>query len=92
MKLGLHCYLFTDRWSDDCLGILDTAPSSAPRASRSPSATMSSSRRGSPGSGPEALGLTLTVGPGGLWPLECDLSADEPADRAGRAGLAQPAG
>ena len=30
----------------------------------------------------EALGLTLTVGPGGLWPTECDISADEPADRA----------
>ena len=25
MKLGLHCYLFTERWSDDRLDVLDTA-------------------------------------------------------------------
>ena len=30
----------------------------------------------------EALGLALTVGPGGTWPVECDLSADEPSQRA----------
>ena len=82
MKLGLHCYLFTERWSDDCLDILDTARDLGaecfevvvgddieftPRLTRQRA---------------EALGLTLTVGPGGLWPTECDISADEPADRA----------
>ena len=82
MKLGLHCYLFTERWSDDCLYVLDTARTLGaeclevvvgddidftPRLTR---------RRA------EALGLTLTVGPGGLWPTECDISADEPGDRA----------
>jgi D-psicose/D-tagatose/L-ribulose 3-epimerase len=30
----------------------------------------------------EALGLTLSASPGGLWPMACDLSADDPADRA----------
>jgi D-psicose/D-tagatose/L-ribulose 3-epimerase len=30
----------------------------------------------------EALGLALTVGPGGAWPLDCDLASDDPADRA----------
>jgi len=82
MRLGLHCYLFTERWSDDRLNILDTARGLGaecfevvvgddidftPRLTRQRA---------------EALGLTLTVGPGGLWPIECDLSADEPADRA----------
>ncbi len=82
MKLGLHCYLFTERWSDDCLDLLDTARALGaecfevvvgddirftPRLTRQRA---------------EALGLTLTVGPGGLWPTECDISADEPADRA----------
>ena len=82
MKLGLHCYLFTERWSDDRLDILDTARDLGaecfevvvgddidftPRLTRQRA---------------EALGLTLTVGPGGLWPTECDISADEPADRA----------
>jgi D-psicose/D-tagatose/L-ribulose 3-epimerase len=78
MKLGLHCYLFTERWSDDCLHVLDTAHDLGaecfevvvgddidftPRLTR---------RRA------EALGLTLTVGPGGLWQI----------DRAGELGAA----
>jgi|WetSurMetagenome_2_1015567.scaffolds.fasta_scaffold24810_2 D-psicose/D-tagatose/L-ribulose 3-epimerase len=82
MKLGLHCYLFTERWSDDCLDVLDTARDLGaecfevvvgddidftPRLTRQRA---------------ETLGLALTVGPGGLWPVECDISADEPADRA----------
>jgi D-psicose/D-tagatose/L-ribulose 3-epimerase len=82
MKLGLHCYLFTERWSDDRLDVLDTARDLGaecfevvvgddidftPRLTRQRA---------------EALGLTLTVGPGGQWPTECDISADEPADRA----------
>ncbi|MEZ4719665.1 MAG: TIM barrel protein [Caldilineaceae bacterium] len=29
----------------------------------------------------EALGLELAIGPGGEWPVECDLSADEPSHR-----------
>jgi len=29
----------------------------------------------------ERLGLELVISPGGLWPLHCDLSADEPEDR-----------
>ncbi len=79
---GAHCYLFTDGWSDDRLPILDTAKavgldvfevvvgddiSYTPRLTR---------RRA------ESLGLALTVSPGGLWPPNCDLSADDPADRA----------
>jgi D-psicose/D-tagatose/L-ribulose 3-epimerase len=86
MKYGLHCFLFTDGWADDCLGVLDTARALGaecfevvvgddiqftPRLTRQAAAK---------------LGLTLTVGPGGLWPVACDISADEPADRA--AGLA----
>lgn len=33
-----------------------------------------------------SLGLELTVGPGNVWPMHCDISHDEPAQR--RAGLA----
>ena len=82
MKYGLHCYLFTDGWSDASLDILDTAKSLGadcvevvvgddirftPRLTRQRA---------------ESLGLELTVGPGGAWPASCDLSADDPADRA----------
>ena len=78
MKYGTHCYLFTDRWSDDQLGLLDAARELgldcfeigvgddvqfSARATRQRA---------------EALGLELTISPGGLWPLDCDLSADDP--------------
>ena len=86
MKYGAHCYVFTDRWSDNSLSLLDAAKELGldcfevavgddvrftPRLTR---------RR------VEALGLELSIGPGGHWPLACDLSADDPADR--KRGLA----
>ena len=82
MKLGLHCYLFTERWSDDSLDILDMARDLGAECFEvvvgdDIEFTPQRTRRRA-----ETLGLTLTVGPGGLWPAECDLSADEPADRA----------
>ena len=69
MKYGVHCYIFTDRWSDDTLDVLDTIKELGgdccevavgddvlftPRLTR---------RRA------EALGLELFIGPGGQWPL-----------------------
>jgi D-psicose/D-tagatose/L-ribulose 3-epimerase len=78
---GAHCYLFTDSWSDDRLPILDTARALGldvfevvvgDDVSYTPHRTRQRA---------EALGLTLTVSPGGLWPVDCDLSADDPADR-----------
>jgi len=86
MKFGSHSYIFTDRWSDSSLAILDTAKSLGldcfeigvgddvvfdPRQTRRAA---------------EALGLELAVSPGGQWPYECDLASENPAERA--AGLA----
>jgi D-psicose/D-tagatose/L-ribulose 3-epimerase len=86
MILGVHAYLFTDRWSDRCLDILELAVGLGAGAVEIPvgddvSFTASLTRRRA-----EALGLRIYLGPGGLWPLECDLSSDEPEERA--AGLA----
>jgi len=82
IKYGAHCYLFTDKWTDAQLELLDTAKSLGldvfelavgddvvftPRRTRERA---------------DALGLTLTLSPGGEWPVACDLSADDPADRA----------
>ncbi len=79
MKYGAHCFLFTERWSDDQLGILDAANELgldcfeiavgddvqfSARAARQRA---------------EALGLELIISPGGQWPLDCDLSAGDPA-------------
>jgi D-psicose/D-tagatose/L-ribulose 3-epimerase len=82
MKYGTHIYLLTERWSDDQLHLLDLARDMGldmlelsvgddvrftPRLTRSRA---------------EALGIDLVVGPGGAWPYACDLSADDPSDRA----------
>jgi D-psicose/D-tagatose/L-ribulose 3-epimerase len=79
---GAHCYLFTDGWSDDHLHILDTARMAGMDVfevvvgddiSYTPRLTHQRAK---------SLGLALTVSPGGFWPADCDLSADDPADRA----------
>lgn len=86
MKFGSHTYLFTDRWSDDSLDFLDQARELGMDVFEiavgddvhfSPALTRQRA---------QALGLELTVSPGGLWPLECDLAAEAPANR--EAGLA----
>ena len=86
MKFGSHSYIFTDRWSDDSLGVLDVARKLGLDCLEigvgddvvfSPAKTRRSA---------EKLGLDLAVSPGGLWPLECDLSSSNAQER--RAGLA----
>ena len=81
MKYGAHIYLFTERWQDDQLHLMDLGAELGlqmwelsvgddvrftPRLTRDRA---------------EALGLDLAIGPGGAWPVECDLSADEPSHR-----------
>jgi len=86
MKFGSHSYIFTDRWSNDSLHILDTARrlcldcveiGIGDDVSFSPALTR---RRA------EQLGLDLAVSPGGRWPLDCDLSSERAGDR--KKGLA----
>lgn len=86
MQYGAHCYLFTDRWSDDALPILDTMKALGLDLAELSVGddvifTPHLTRRRA-----EALGLTLMIGPGGAWPLAADLSADDAAER--RQGLA----
>ena len=85
-KFGSHSYVFTDRWSDDCLRVLDDARGLGLDCLEigigddvifSPLKTR---RRA------EELGLRLAVSPGGLWPFECDLSSGKASER--KAGLA----
>jgi len=81
IQLGAHCYLFTDHWSDASLPILerlrdlggeileiaigDDVDFSLPKTRRAA----------------ENLGMQLIVSPGGEWPMECDISSDNPIDR-----------
>lgn len=82
---GAHCFLFTERWTDDSQGLLDTAKSLgldvweiAVGDDVRFDVALTRARA-------EEAGIKLTVGPGGEWPMACDLSSDDPVDRA--AGL-----
>jgi D-psicose/D-tagatose/L-ribulose 3-epimerase len=82
MKYGAHCYLFTSRWSDNDLHLLDTAHElglSVFELSVGDDVVFDFQKTGRYAA---SLGLELVIGPGGAWPLACDLSADNPADRA----------
>jgi D-psicose/D-tagatose/L-ribulose 3-epimerase len=81
MKFGAHCYIFTERWDDTQLHLLDEARSLGLDCFEigvgdDVPFTPALVRRAA-----QDLGLELTVSPGGLWPVECDLSADDAADR-----------
>jgi len=86
MKFGSHSFIFTDHWSDQSLSILDQAKALGLDCLEigigddvhfTPALTRQRA---------EALGLDLIISPGNEWPLECDLSSVDPANRA--AGLA----
>jgi D-psicose/D-tagatose/L-ribulose 3-epimerase len=81
MKFGAHIYLWTERWSDDSLPLLERAAglgldyvelAGGDDVRFSPAPT----RRCA-----EELGLALVMSPGGLWPADCDLASPEPAQR-----------
>ncbi len=86
MKFGAHIYLWTDRWSDDRLDLLDNAAapgldylelSVGDDVEFTPSLTRERA---------ESAGLELILSPGALWPEECDLASPDPARR--RKGMA----
>ena len=82
MKYGAHCYLFTERWSDGGLPLLDLAKELGLdmfELSVGDDVIFNPRRTGEHAA---SLGLDLFIGPGGAWPLECDLSADSEGDRA----------
>ena len=82
---GAHCFVFTDHWSDDQLPLLETAKTLGLdifelAVGDDVDFTPDKSRKAA-----QSLDLTLSTSPGGWWPLNCDLSADDAEDR--RLGL-----
>ncbi len=80
-QYGAHIYLWIDRWTDRSVGLFDRAAklglhcleiAVGDDVAFSPQLV----RRHA-----EAVGMRFTVGPGGLWPMECDISDDDPANR-----------
>ena len=85
MKYGVHSYILTDHWSDSNLDVLDTLRSLGAELAEIPAGDDLAYSPGLTRRRAETLGLDLSVGPGGIWPFECDLSADDPEER--RRGL-----
>src|SRR5690349_48478 len=86
IKFGAHIFLWTDRWTDDSLPLIDQARHLGldcldisvgddvhfdPKLTRQRAAS---------------AGLELLISPGNVWPMECDISDDDPENR--RRGLA----
>ncbi|MFW6189309.1 MAG: sugar phosphate isomerase/epimerase family protein [Planctomycetota bacterium] len=85
MKYGAHIYVWTDRWSDERLHLLESARSLGldfvelsvgDDVRFTPELTREQA---------QALGLELTVSPGGYWPPDCDVASYDPEER--RKGL-----
>jgi len=81
MKYGAHCYLFTERWSDSELPLLDLARELGLQMFELSVGDDIHFDARQTGRRAAELGIDLFIGPGGLWPLECDISADDPGDR-----------
>jgi len=81
-KYGAHMYMWAERWSDEHLGLLDHIRdldldvfevSLGDDSDFTPSLLRKALQRN---------GLELTVGPGGVWPMECDISDADADNRA----------
>ncbi len=78
---GAHCYLFTERWSDDDLALLETARSlglGVWEIAVGDDVRFNAHRTRAQA---ESLGIDLTIGPGAEWPIRYDLSAADPSAR-----------
>jgi D-psicose/D-tagatose/L-ribulose 3-epimerase len=78
IKFGAHQFIWKSHWTDGDLKILDTVRSlglSMFEISLGDDVRFNRSclRRHA-----ESLGIELTVGPGNLWPEDCNISADDP--------------
>ena len=81
MKFGAHIYIWSSHWDDTQLPLLDRANSLGLDCVEIPvgddvQLSLALSKRAA------ALGLDLVISPGGVWPMECDISLADAADRA----------
>ena len=81
MKFGAHIFLWSSHWNATHLPLLDRAKALALDCLEIPvgdDVQLSSSLR----ERASALGLDLVISPGGVWPMECDISLPDAAHRA----------
>jgi D-psicose/D-tagatose/L-ribulose 3-epimerase len=82
INYSAHCYIFTDRWSDDQIGLLDIAHNLGLDGFEIATGDDVKFEPALARQRAHALGLELTISPGGLWPRECDLSNPDAGNRA----------
>ena len=80
-KFGAHQFLWKSHWTDADLGILDTVRRLGCTFFEVSLGDDVRFDRAGLRRYAHALGIELTVGPGNLWPQNCDISADEPHHR-----------
>lgn len=81
MILGAHSFIFTEYWTDDSLPILDEIRELGGGMVEIPVGDDMQFTPRLTRQHAERLGLELSIGPGLLWPLECDISSDDPDER-----------
>ncbi len=80
-RFGAHQFLWKSHFTDDDLGVLDRARElgcTLFEVSLGDDVAFDGRRLNAHA---EALGVELTVGPGNVWPMECDISHDDAACR-----------
>lgn len=82
MKLGVHCYLFTNRWTDASLPILDQCAALGANAFEIAVGDDVHFSLNDTRVRADSLGLSLTLSPGGSWPDGIDASCEDSAQRA----------
>lgn len=80
-KFGAHQFLWKSHWTDGDLGILDAAHRLGCQLFEISLGDDVQFDRARLRRHAESLGLELTVGPGNAWPMECNISADDPRHR-----------
>ena len=81
MYYGAHSYIFTDRWTDDTLEVLETAKELGLDGLEIAVGDEVVFDAAHLRHHAEALGLGLLISPGGRWPLACDLSSASVVER-----------
>ena len=82
VKFGAHQFLWKSHWTDSDLGILDTVGSlglSSFEISVGDDVAFAEVKAGEHA---RSLGIELTVGPGNVWPADCNISSDDPSHRS----------
>jgi len=80
-QLGAHQFIWTNHWTDEDLGILDQARELGCTLFEVSLGDDVAFDRERTRRHAESLGIELTVGPGNKWPMECNISSDDPHHR-----------